>query len=136
MGYACPVCDLPQHDAEHLANHLAVTALTHGDDHEAWLDDHAPGWVEESPASLGDRVAPHADETDHETVFEDTTGRGGGHDDHDPVDGAAPAPDAEAAQAALAEARRMRAEVVGEGGDGASEAEGEADADAGPEDDA
>ncbi len=116
MGYVCPVCDHPQHDAEHLANHLAVTALTHGDGHEAWLDEHAPGWVEESPATLGDRVASRAEETAHETVFEDTTAEG-----RDP-DGAAPAPDTEAARAAMAEARRMRAEVVGdETGDGSDD---------------
>ena len=40
MGYACPVCEIPHQDATHLANHLAFTAMTHGDDHEAWLDDH------------------------------------------------------------------------------------------------
>ena len=39
MGYACPVCDHPQADARHLANHLAFTALARGGDHEAWLDD-------------------------------------------------------------------------------------------------
>lgn len=119
MGYACPVCDLPQHDAEHLANHLAMTALTHGDEHEDWLDETVPGWSEESPKTLGDRVAPHAAEVPHETVFEDTTG---GHDHglahgHDTVDpptgaGAAPAPDTEAARAAIEEARRMRVETT------------------------
>jgi hypothetical protein len=119
MGYACPVCDVSQHDAEHLANHLAVTALTHGGDHEGWLDDHAPGWVEESPASLGDRVASYADETDHETVFTDTTEGRESHDDRAPTgrDGAAPTADAEATRTALEEARRMRAEVVGDGSD-------------------
>jgi hypothetical protein len=113
MGYACPVCDLPQHDAEHLANHLAMTALTHGDEHEDWLDAEVPEWSSESPATLGDRVAPLAEEVPHETVFEDTTE---GHD-HGTVDtpagaGAAPAADTEAAQAAIAEVRRMRAEVA------------------------
>lgn len=73
MGYECPVCSVPQADGEHLANHLAITALTHGDEHEDWLDEHAPGWADEDPQSLGERVTPHAPETDHETVFEDTT---------------------------------------------------------------
>ena len=111
MGYACPVCAAPQHDAEHLANHLAMTALTHGDEHEDWLDEHVEGWSDESPATLGERVVPHAEEVPHETVFEDTTG---GHDHahgHDSV--ASPSktvPDTEAARAAIEEARRMRAE--------------------------
>ncbi len=118
MGYPCPVCDLPQHDAEHLANHLAMTALTHGDAHEDWLDETVPGWSEESPETLGDRVVPHAEAVPHETVFEDTTGR---HDHaHDAVDtpvGTPPAPDTEAAQAAVEEARRMRAEAADDEGE-------------------
>jgi hypothetical protein len=105
MGYACPVCDRPQHDAEHLANHLAVTALTHGDAHEAWLNAELPGWVEERPETLGERAVPHAEEVSHETVFEDTTG---GHD-HADGHGAVDAPDTEAARAAVEEARRMAA---------------------------
>jgi hypothetical protein len=113
MGYACPVCDRPQHDAEHLAHHLAVTALTHGGDHEDWLDEHAPGWGEESPETLGDRVTPHAETVAHETVFEDTTG--GDHDHaHDDPTPPASAPDSEAAREALAAARRMREEVADE----------------------
>ena len=122
MGYVCPVCDHPQHDAEHLANHLAMTALTHGDDHEDWLDAEVPGWSAESPATLGDRVAPLAEEVAHETVFEDTTG---GHDHghaSGPLDGptgagSAPAADAEAVRAAMEEARRMRAEQADESDD-------------------
>lgn len=72
MGYACPVCEVPQRDAEHLANHLAFTAMLHADDHEAWLDDRAPEWDELSPPELADRVAPYAPETAYESVFEDT----------------------------------------------------------------
>jgi hypothetical protein len=123
MGYACPVCDLPQHDAEHLAHHLAVTALTHGDDHEDWLDDHAPGWGEESPETLGERVAPHAAEVAHETVFEDTTGGDHTHDHDHGAGGTAPAPpsDSEAVQSALAEARRMREAVAGDDADADAE---------------
>jgi hypothetical protein len=84
MGYACPVCDDPQQDAEHLANHLAFQALTHGDDHESWLDDHAPGWVEAGPAELGPRLAELADEADYEAVFDDTTGGRDAGDLYDP----------------------------------------------------
>lgn len=102
MGYACPVCDHPQHDAEHLANHLALTAITHGDDHEAWLDDHAPDWGADSPAELGERVAPHAEAVAHETVFEEPTG------DAAAPSGAAETADPEAAREAAAAARRMR----------------------------
>lgn len=80
MGYACPVCDVPQRDAEHLANHLAFTAMLHSDAHESWLDEHTPGWNEEGSAELTDRIAERvdgADDADYDEVFEDTT------DDHD-----------------------------------------------------
>lgn len=64
MALACPVCERPQADAEHLANHLAITASLHEDDHAEWLDDHAPGWPDESPPDLGKTVARYADEVD------------------------------------------------------------------------
>ena len=38
MGYACPVCEDPQSDATHLANHLAFTAMLRGGEHGEWLD--------------------------------------------------------------------------------------------------
>jgi len=76
MGYCCPVCDVPQADGEHLANHLAITAMTHGEDHEDWLDEHAPGWADSGPEELAAIVVEHAEETEHETIFEDTTDRG------------------------------------------------------------
>jgi hypothetical protein len=79
MGYACPVCDVPQRDAEHLANHLAFTALLRHEDHEEWLDDHLPGWSEAGPAELADRVVDHADRADYDEVFEDTVGEGHDH---------------------------------------------------------
>lgn len=75
MGYACPVCDDPQADARHLANHLAFTAMLGREDHEAWLDEHTPGWEDEGEHELADRVASQADEADYPQVFEDTTGR-------------------------------------------------------------
>ena len=87
MGYACPVCETPQRDAAHLANHLAFTAMLHGDDHEAWLDDEVPGWNEEGPEDLADRLEGLVDSADYEEVFEDTVhGEGGGHD-HDHAHG-------------------------------------------------
>lgn len=78
MGYTCPVCGAPQADGEHLANHLAITAMTHGEDHEDWLDDHATDWRDCSPEELAERATAYAEETDYETVFEDTTGDGRG----------------------------------------------------------
>ncbi|PSP70281.1 hypothetical protein BRC79_02495 [Halobacteriales archaeon QH_8_67_27] len=54
MGYACPVCDDPQADAEHLANHLAFTAMLRGDGHEAWLDDHVDDWADLAPEELAE----------------------------------------------------------------------------------
>ncbi|QLH80411.1 DUF5810 domain-containing protein [Halosimplex pelagicum] len=83
MGYACPVCGDPQTDAEHLANHLAFTAMLRGADHEAWLDDRVDGWAEMDPPELAERVVDHADEAEFPQVFEDTTGghdQGSGHD--------------------------------------------------------
>ena len=72
MGYACPVCDEPQQDAEHLANHLAFQAMIHGDDHESWLDEHTPGWEAGGRDELAPRVAAAAEEAEYEVVFDDT----------------------------------------------------------------
>ncbi|WP_256297745.1 DUF5810 domain-containing protein [Haloarchaeobius salinus] len=77
MGYECPVCSVPHADAEHLANHLAFTAMLHGDAHEDWLAEHAPEWESSSPEALGPVVAEAVPETEFEQVFEDTTD---GHD--------------------------------------------------------
>nr|WP_276282233.1 DUF5810 domain-containing protein [Halorussus sp. DT72] len=74
MGYACPVCETPQSDAEHLANHLAFTAMLGDEGHEAWLDDHAPGWNEQGEDELAARVEEYAKEVGFPQVFEDTTG--------------------------------------------------------------
>jgi hypothetical protein len=76
MGYACPVCDTPQRDGEHLAHHLAFTAMLHGGDHEAWLDERVADWSEREPAGLAAEVTPHADDAEYEEVFEDTVPRG------------------------------------------------------------
>ena len=76
MGYACPVCDTPQRDGEHLAHHLAFTAMLHGGDHADWLDERVDDWSEREPAELAAEVTPHADEAEYEEVFEDTVPRG------------------------------------------------------------
>ena len=65
MGYACPVCEDPQADGEHLANHLAFSALLGRTDHESWLNEHAPDWDEGSPTELAERVTPHVEEVDY-----------------------------------------------------------------------
>jgi len=79
MGYACPVCGDPQADGEHLANHLAFTAMLGDDDHEAWLDDHAPDWADSDPGELAAIATDHAEEREFPQVFEDTTRDHGGH---------------------------------------------------------
>lgn len=83
MGYECPVCATPQADARHLANHMAFTAVLGDADHEAWLEEHAPGWSEAGEAELAPRVAEHAPEAEFEQVFEDTVG---GLEESDPTD--------------------------------------------------
>lgn len=80
MGFACPVCEIPQQDDEHLANHLALTALLHADDHETWLDEHVPEWNTLGPSTLAAEVAEFAPHAEYTTVFEDTT-----HDHSDDV---------------------------------------------------
>ncbi|MDS0476788.1 DUF5810 domain-containing protein [Natrinema sp. 1APR25-10V2] len=77
MGYACPVCDAEEADAEHLANHLAITASLGREEHRAWLEEHAPDWSDCSPEELGEIVSPHAEEID--TPDFDTAGHQHGH---------------------------------------------------------
>lgn len=82
MGYACPVCDEPQVDAEHLANHLAFTAILRSSDHEAWLEETVPDWTESGPEELGPEVAEHAEEVEMEiddAEMESFEGRVGNH---------------------------------------------------------
>jgi len=76
MGYACPVCETPQRDGEHLAHHLAFTAMLHGGDHEVWLDDRVTDWSDREPAGLAAEVTPHAEDAEYHEVFEDTVGHG------------------------------------------------------------
>lgn len=73
MGYACPVCEVPQFDARHLANHLAFTAILGDDDHEAWLDEQTPDWETVDEATLAEKVGEYATEREFPQAFEDTT---------------------------------------------------------------
>lgn len=131
MGYACPVCATPQRDGEHLAHHLAFTAMLHGDDHEAWLDDRVSDWNDRDPAGLAAAVTPHAEDAEYHEVFEDTVDRGRPDVDlgtHDHAQGGgvdeSSVSDPEAA-AALREARELTREMF----------EDDADDDTSPEDD-
>ena len=83
MGYACPVCSDPQADAGHLANHLAFTAMLGDDGHEAWLDEHAPGWGSMGETELAELVGEAVEETEFPQLFEDTAG-GPEHGPSDP----------------------------------------------------
>ncbi|ELZ89189.1 DUF5810 domain-containing protein [Haloferax sulfurifontis] len=142
MGYACPVCDAPQRDETHLANHLALQAIVHGDDHETWLDEHAPEWADLNADSLGPLVSDLAEEREFDEVFEDTVDRTGGHShghahgqehDHDIPDrepqpfggaGGSQSLSGDAAQI-FEEARSLTREMVADdGGDGDDDPEG------------
>lgn len=143
MGFACPVCEDPQADAGHLANHLAFAAILGDDAHGAWLDEHAPGWGEMDETELADVLGAAVEETEFPQVFEDTVGglsesaessaersgalfddghpgAGQGRDGHPPwgdvpdVAGVDPAgPTDEETAAILAEAREMTREMRG-----------------------
>jgi len=74
MGYLCPVCEEPFGDAQACANHLAVTAILHGDCHEEWLAEKvgdcsetrgADGWESIPRSMLAELVVDRADETEH-----------------------------------------------------------------------
>ncbi|RKD95993.1 DUF5810 domain-containing protein [Halopiger aswanensis] len=84
MGYACPVCDAEEADAKHLANHLAITASLGRQEHEEWLEEHAPDWPDRSPEELGEIVSQHATEIDTPEFEGGTQGHahdhGNGHD--------------------------------------------------------
>ncbi|WP_436901262.1 DUF5810 domain-containing protein [Halovenus halobia] len=83
MGYSCPVCSDPQADGVHLANHLAITALTRGGDHEEFLEESVPGWQELSEEELAAELIEDATEADYPQVFEDTTTDHEHSQDHD-----------------------------------------------------
>jgi hypothetical protein len=88
-GYACPVCDDPQADIGHLANHLAFTAMLRKEAHADWLDEHVPAWNEYDEAELSAALEEHTDhleERDYPQVFEDTTGSDGSAGRDDPAE--------------------------------------------------
>ncbi|MBX0322860.1 hypothetical protein EGH21_07430 [Halomicroarcula sp. F13] len=137
MGYACPVCGDPQSDAGHLANHLAFTALTGGDDHETWLDDTVDDWGQMGESELAEAVVDHAEETEFPQVFEES-----GLDDHDhdhgdghdraPTSDLPPGADSQRGRSmsdddreVLAEARDLTREMLDDEADDASEGETE-----------
>ena len=132
MSYLCPVCAAPFGGGEPLADHLAVTAILHGGDHEAWLDDTVADWDGLSRATLGERVIDHAETTDdHEHVGEHEHGGDHSHSEPEPASGlpngidaagagrnggaldADTAVDADA-QAIIEEARELTREMAGE----------------------
>lgn len=90
MGYLCPVCETPQQDGEHLANHLAITAMVRDEAHAAWLDDHVDGWRDASPNELAGELVDHVDPVDYDEAAVEhadlpgsATSEGGGHDRED-----------------------------------------------------
>jgi hypothetical protein len=121
MGYACPVCDDPQADEEHLANHLAFTGMLTDEAHEAWLNEHAPGWEQMNPEQLAGEIVDDVPEKEFPQVFEDTTddrqhdhSHGGTRPQHQPG-----GPSDEEVQEIMDEARELTEEM--------REDEGEAD---------
>jgi len=140
MGYLCPVCEEPFADSQSCANHLAVTAILHGGDHEVWLDETVEQHVEESDdwesvprAELAEVVADCADETEnHEHPGEHTHS----HDHEQPFAQPAESPlgqpastqspaaveglDADA-QAILREARELTEQMIQHGADESEE---------------
>lgn len=79
-GYECPVCSLPQQDPVHLANHMAMTAILHEDEHHDWLDEIVPSWDTQAPSAVADELIPHVEETTYPVIFEDTTDTAQSHD--------------------------------------------------------
>ena len=133
MGYACPVCETPQSDGEHLANHLAFAAILGDDEHESWLDEYAPGWNEDGPDELAPRITEYADEEEYPQVFEDTVhdhghdhGHGhGGHGLEDELQQAGgygrDATMGSDAQRIMAEARQMTEQMMNDESEGAED---------------
>lgn len=78
MGLACPVCEVPHPDGEHLADHVAVTAATREGDHRAWLDEHTSDWGELTRTELAGLVTDHAQDVESVDLHEEL---GGHHHD-------------------------------------------------------
>jgi hypothetical protein len=149
MGYRCPVCGSPQQDDEHLANHLAMTAMLHGEDHEAWLDEHVAEWSEHTPLELAAEVVDRAEQVDYdeaaaehaeaEIPTEDTDGHEHEHDHSESgsypteeIADPAEVPDSgfidEAAEQAVAEAREMTRKRREQAAEEEEEEDGDSDA--------
>jgi len=94
MAYLCPVCEEPQVDAGHLANHVAFTAVIRGGAHENWLDEHVPGWGENDEDKLAERLLDldSVEATDHPIDASDDQDGGHGHQ-HEPAVGRGPVRD-------------------------------------------
>jgi len=132
MGYACPVCEDPQVDATHLADHLAITASLRGGEHEAWLDEHAPDWGDRDADTLGPIVAEQAEAVDLDLADADRaqprqgarsrTDPGATRPDH----GRRAQPDrlADRDRAILEEAREMTRRMLAEENEGHGDEEG------------
>ena len=88
MAYRCPVCDHPQSDGRHLANHLAFTALIRGGDHESWLDARVPEWDSLGEGELADRLVEEVEPAAGDLVGGEQSVADG--PDVSPGDGAAP----------------------------------------------
>ena len=128
MAYACPVCATLAPDAEHLAHHLAIVAMTRGGEHEAWLDEHAGDWRESGPDELGPTAVEHAETVDHELADASAAEHPASGHDHDAesAGSASGRPDAvgggdrsasagrEETAAVLAEAREITQRMLGE----------------------
>jgi hypothetical protein len=123
VAYACPVCETIAPDGEHLAHHLAIVAMTRNEEHETWLDDHAPDWQESSPGELAAVATERADEIDHELADEAAGGRpdvghahGHGGDRGRRTGDTAPSTDAgdDETAAVLAEAQELTQRMLGE----------------------
>ena len=88
MSYLCPVCASPFGGSEPLADHLAITAILHGGDHEAWLDETVADWASLSRAALGERVVDHAETADdHEHIGAHNDGGNHSHGEPEPASG-------------------------------------------------
>jgi hypothetical protein len=120
MGLACPVCEVPHPDPEHLADHVAITATTREGEHRAWLDKHAPDWRKTTRADLAAFVAERAEEVDSVDLHEEVAS----HESRAP--GTNPGPSVadvsgeldEEARAMVAEARELTERMLNDVRDG------------------
>jgi len=68
MGYLCPVCTEPFGDAAACANHLAVTAILHGEDHETWLAEAVDERADEADGAVEGATEGIAEDADWESI--------------------------------------------------------------------